>query len=111
MMDERAARLELSRQRGHLVRHGFDGLSLSSVRFAEDGWFDRCSFVGADLRQATLDGAHFKMCTFRGADLRGASLRSVRLGGCDLRDARLQRADLTDAVLTGLVAERVIGWP
>ncbi|MEV5687387.1 MULTISPECIES: pentapeptide repeat-containing protein [unclassified Streptomyces] len=41
--------------------------------------FTRCSFIGADLRHATLDGCSFKFCDFSGADARGASLREVGL--------------------------------
>jgi uncharacterized protein YjbI with pentapeptide repeats len=64
------------------------------------GFHTRESFVGQDLRQATLNGASFKMCDFRRADLRGASLRGTYLAGCDLREADLRYADLTGAVLT-----------
>lgn len=74
-----------SRQRLAEARYGqtlrgvvFDGLSLTSVGVADVLWLDRCSFVAADLRQATLDGAHFKFCDLRDADLRGASLRGPR---------------------------------
>ena len=72
----------------------FDGLDLVSLRLRAGLRLDRCSFVGADLRQSTLDGASFKMCDFSGADLRGASLRDVNLGGCDFRGADLRGADL-----------------
>ncbi|WP_433191346.1 pentapeptide repeat-containing protein [Actinoallomurus sp. CA-150999] len=115
-------------------RQVFDGQDLASVR-TQRLWFARCSFVGADLRHATLDGCSFKMCDFRGADLRGASLRGVSLAGCDLRDADLHDADLTasrlgyvntgshpygltdvtganfaNARLHDLQVDRVIGW-
>lgn len=98
--------------------------------------FARCSFQGADLRHATLDGCWFKFCDFSGANLRGASLRGAVLAGCDLRDADLRDTDLTDvrlsSVNTGIPrlgptdvtgarfegtslcnvhAEDVIGWP
>jgi uncharacterized protein YjbI with pentapeptide repeats len=72
----------------------FDGLDLVSLRLPAQLWLDRCSFVGADLRQSTLDRAHFKMCDFSEADLRGASLRGVSFGACDLRGADLRGADL-----------------
>ncbi|GIE77451.1 hypothetical protein Aph02nite_34010 [Actinoplanes philippinensis] len=96
----------------------------------------RKSFAGLDLRHATLDRRFFKLCDFRGADLRGASLRGVSFGGCDLREADLRDTDLsyatfgpvrthdpsfgrTDvtgalwqgAVLRGVTAEDVVGWP
>lgn len=99
-------------------------------------WLTRCSFRGADLRHATLDGCHFKMCDFHGANLRGASLRGATFAGCDLTDTDLRDADLTGAriglVLTGspphgltdstgirldqaivrdLQLDQVIGWP
>ncbi|GGU50118.1 pentapeptide repeat protein [Streptomyces cavourensis] len=98
--------------------------------------FARCSFAGADLRYATLEGCWFKFCDFTGADLRGASLRGAVLAGCNLRDADLRDTDLTGARLstvnTGIPrlgptditgarfegtslrnvhAEDVIGWP
>ncbi|MBL7490728.1 pentapeptide repeat-containing protein [Frankia sp. AgB1.9] len=116
-------------------RRSFDGQNLATAR-AGQLWFDRCSFVSADLRHATLDGCSFKMCDFRSADLRGASLRGASFGGCDLRDADLRDADLTgvrlDFVNTGahphgltnvtganfagarlrdVQVDRVIGWP
>jgi uncharacterized protein YjbI with pentapeptide repeats len=72
----------------------FDGLDLMSLRLPAQLWLDRCSFVGADLRQSTLAGAHFKMCDFSKADLRGASLRGTRFGGCDFSGADLRGADL-----------------
>ncbi|MFD4976997.1 pentapeptide repeat-containing protein [Streptomyces sp. NPDC058424] len=74
----------------------FTGQALASARPSELR-FTRCSFAGADLRQATLDGCSFTFCDLGGADLRGASLRGVSLSGCDLRDADLRDADLTEA--------------
>jgi uncharacterized protein YjbI with pentapeptide repeats len=98
--------------------------------------FTRCSFVGVDLRHATLDGCWFRFCDLSGADLRGASLRGTRLFGCDLRDADLRDADLTEAkfgrvnsgrppygltnvtgarlqgaILRNVHQDNVIGWP
>lgn len=55
--------------------------------------FDRCSFVDADLRHATLAGRYFKLCDFRGADHRGASLRNASFAGCDFRAADLRDCD------------------
>jgi uncharacterized protein YjbI with pentapeptide repeats len=117
-----------------LQRQSFDGGDLASVSLQL--WFTRCSFRGADLRHATLDGCHFKLCDLRGANLRGASLRGISLAGCDLTGADLREADLTAArfgqVLTGipphgltnatgikldnailrdLKLDQVIGWP
>ena len=88
-----------SRERLHsttsrLQALSFDGLDLVSLRLSARLWLDRCSFVGADLRQATLDGAHFKMCDLSGADLRGASLRGTHFAACDFRGADLRGADL-----------------
>ncbi|WP_256102511.1 pentapeptide repeat-containing protein [Streptomyces sp. Ncost-T10-10d] len=45
----------------------------------EQLWFTRCSFRGADLCQATLNGFRFKLCDLRGANLSGASLREFSL--------------------------------
>lgn len=64
--------------------------------------FARCSFAGADLRYATLEGCWFKFCDFTGADLRGASLRGAVLAGCNLRDADLRDTDLTGARLSSV---------
>ncbi|CAM5609648.1 Pentapeptide repeat-containing protein OS=Streptomyces cyaneofuscatus OX=66883 GN=G3I52_13415 PE=4 SV=1 [Streptomyces cyaneofuscatus] len=64
--------------------------------------FARCSFAGADLRHATLEGCWFKFCDFTGADLRGASLRGAVLAGCNLRDADLRDTDLTGARLSSV---------
>ncbi|MCX4680769.1 pentapeptide repeat-containing protein [Streptomyces sp. NBC_01433] len=113
----------------------FTGQNLASARTLQLR-FTRCSFMGADLRHATLDGCWFKFCDFSGADLRGASLREVSLAGCDLRGADLRDTDLTDtrlgsvntgmpplgltdvtgarfegASLRNVQAEGVIGWP
>lgn len=96
----------------------FDGLDLVSLRLRAQLWLDRCSFVGADLRQSTLDGAHFKMCDFSEVDLRGASLRGTSFGACDFSGADLRGADLhgtsfgsvntgTDSGRTLLTAVRV----
>ncbi|MFC4908321.1 pentapeptide repeat-containing protein [Actinomadura gamaensis] len=115
-------------------RQVFDGQDLISLR-ALHLWFERCSFVAADLRHATLDGCSFKLCDLRGAVLRGASLRGVSWAGCDLRDADLRDTDLAgarfgfvntgappygltdvtgaqfdNAIVRGLETERVIGW-
>ncbi len=58
-------------------------------------WLERCSFVGADLRYATLDGCHFKFCDFRDATLRSASMRGAGFAGWDFRNADLRDADPT----------------
>jgi len=44
---------------------------LISVHTPRLAWFTRCLFVGADLRQSTLDGVAFLRCDFSRADLRG----------------------------------------
>ncbi|GLY16696.1 hypothetical protein Kisp01_37110 [Kineosporia sp. NBRC 101677] len=80
---------------GHsLERLTFDGLQLLSLRLPDLLWLKRCSFVGADLRHATLEGARLILCDLRDADLRGASLRGTAFSGCDLRGADLRGADL-----------------
>lgn len=78
-----------------LHRLTFDGLQLLSVGLPDLLWLKQCSFVGVDLRQATLDGGRFIGCDLRSADLRGASLRGAVFSGCDLRGADLRGADLT----------------
>jgi len=77
----------------------FAGQDLVSARASGRLRFSRCSFAGADLRHAALDGCSFTFCDLSGADLRGASLRGVRLSGCDLCAADLRDADLTGARL------------
>ena len=85
-------------------RESYDGMALASVQ-VQSLWFTRCSFRGADLRHATLDGCRFRWCDLRGVNLRGASLRGAMFAGCDLVDADLRDVDLTGArigrVLTG----------
>ncbi|MGW5782112.1 pentapeptide repeat-containing protein [Streptomyces sp. NPDC003863] len=119
-----------------VVNHeDFTDQNLASTRTSQLR-FTHCSFIGADLRHATLDGSSFKFCDFTGADLRGASLREVSLAGCDLRGADLRDTDLTGArlesvntgmpplgltdvtgarfegaTLRNVQAEDVIGWP
>jgi uncharacterized protein YjbI with pentapeptide repeats len=82
----------------------FDAVDLSSV-LMNQLWLERCSFIGADLRHATLDGCHFKLCDFRDATLRSASMRGAGFAGCDFRNADLRDTDLAGArfgyVLTG----------
>lgn len=80
----------------------FSDADLSSVATAGFPRLDRCSFRGADLRQATLDGSSFKLCDLSGANLRNASLRGVRFSGCDLTGADLRDADLHDIHLAAV---------
>ncbi|MGY4644855.1 pentapeptide repeat-containing protein [Cellulomonas sp. URHB0016] len=91
------ARLAAARYGQSIRRADFTGELLSSVALPTSMWFDRCRFTRADLRHATLDGAHFKLCDLSGADLRGASLRGASFAGCDLTGADLRGADLFDA--------------
>ena len=91
---ELGGREQLLSARISLRALSFDGLDLVSVRLSAHLWLDRCSFVGADLRQATLDSGHFKMCSFSRADLRGASLRGASFSACDFSAADLRGADL-----------------
>ncbi|ABS03830.1 pentapeptide repeat protein [Kineococcus radiotolerans SRS30216 = ATCC BAA-149] len=81
----------------HLHQVSFAGQDLTSVSIPRLLWLERCSFDGADLRQATLDGMHLKLCTLKDANLRGASLRGVSFTGCDLTGADLRDADLHGA--------------
>ena len=73
----------------------FSHAELSSAAGPSVLWLDRCSFAGADLRQATLDGWSLKLCDLSGANLRGASLRGTWFSGCDLTGADLRDTDLT----------------
>ncbi|WP_307844602.1 pentapeptide repeat-containing protein [Actinotalea solisilvae] len=91
---ERLSRLRYGQ---HVRRLDVSGVSLVSLALPRSVWFDRCRFVGADLRHATLDGSHFKLCDFTGADLRGASPRGASFAGCDLTGVDLRGADLFDA--------------
>ncbi|KJK45510.1 pentapeptide repeat protein [Lentzea aerocolonigenes] len=127
-------RLIALRNHATVTAEDFSGQDLTSIRTHTR--FDRCTFAGADLRQATLDRCSFKMCDLSGANLRGASLRGVSLAGCDLRGADLRDTDLTgahlgrvntgipphgltdvtgamfdEAVLRDVRAEDVVGWP
>lgn len=88
---------------GQLLRGiSFAGVDLTTVSTPALVWIERCSLEGADLRQATLDGAHLKMCDLRGANLRGASLRGTSFVGCDLAGADLRGADLHGASFTAV---------
>ena len=79
-----------------LRRVSFDRLDLSMV-VRPKCRLDRCTFVGGDLRHATLDGSFFKFCNFSRADLRGASLRFATFAACALQEADLRDCDLTGA--------------
>jgi uncharacterized protein YjbI with pentapeptide repeats len=80
----------------------FSDADLSSVATAGFLGLDRCSFRGADLRHATLDGCSFKLCDLSGANLRNASLRGVWFSGCDLTGADLRDADLYEIHLAAV---------
>ncbi|HLM74607.1 MAG TPA: pentapeptide repeat-containing protein, partial [Polyangiaceae bacterium] len=101
-----------------LVRCTLDGASflkadLRGMRLAEP-----CTFVGADLRGAQMDGATLREADFSGADLSGATLCSSDLSKSILRDANLyrvvaknalfMRADLTGASLIAANLESAI---
>ncbi|WP_051681650.1 pentapeptide repeat-containing protein [Cellulomonas sp. HZM] len=83
--------------RAKLVRVDFSGARLDTVAARGQLFVKYCSFAGADLRHATLDGVGFGRCDLSGADLRGASLRGARFHGCDLSGADLRGADLHGA--------------
>lgn len=91
----------------------FSGARLDTVRTPDIVWVKRCSFAGADLRHATLDGCHFTLCDMRGVDLRGASLRGASFAGCDLSAAGLRDADLYGASFgsqgRGVTPTRLVG--
>jgi Pentapeptide repeats (8 copies) len=95
-------------------RQVFDGQDLMSVR-TQRLWSDHCSFVGADLRHATLDGCSFKICDFRDTDLRDADLTGGRLGYVNTGAHPYGLTDITgakfdNAVLGDLQVDQVVGW-
>jgi uncharacterized protein YjbI with pentapeptide repeats len=94
-------RQRLTALRGYPVvaEEDFAGTDLVSLHASGHLRFHHCSFAGADLRHAALDGCSFLFCDLSGANLRGASLRGVSLSGCDLRGADLRDTDLTGARL------------
>lgn len=103
-MHDEGTRIEGDRDAISGARYGatlrgldFSSAELTSVAGPEVLWMDRCRFVGADLRQATLDGWRLKRCDLSGADLRGASLRGTSFAACDLTGADLRGADLSGA--------------
>lgn len=86
-------------------RARFEGADLRRAVFALG-----CSFAGADLRGARLDGCNLSGAVLRGADLSRAALDGGNLSACDMQGAKLYRvvargarfsgADLRDADLT-----------
>ncbi len=135
-MDDRYARGRLAGAScfSELTGEHFGGLDLSSVH-PNHIRFERCSFVAADLRQATLDSCSFRYCDLSQAKLRGSSLRFVQFTGCILDGADLRDCDLTGArfdhantgdqsgrttttgvlldgaILTDVTISDVVGWP
>lgn len=95
--DPRRAILADARYGGRVRGVDFSGAGLDTVAMAGLVFVERCTFVGADLRHATLDRCCFLLCDLRGADLRGAALRGARFSACDLSGADLRGADLYDA--------------
>jgi uncharacterized protein YjbI with pentapeptide repeats len=112
------SRFAFSSDKLHVSHCDFSGSALTGnqMRFGEEGgrifnscfdrttvslWFfadsypttlERCSFVGADLRQAIFNGAVLLRCDLRGADLRGARVATILL--CDLRGAKVEGMQL-----------------
>ena len=79
----------------------FDGIDLPPGALLAYCDLSRCSFVGADLRDAHLEGAtlwdaHLEGANLRVAHLEGAHLASAHLKGADLRSAHLD--DKTELV-------------
>jgi uncharacterized protein YjbI with pentapeptide repeats len=68
------------------------------LRFA---WAPGMSCDARRLHDADFTGSHLKGSSFIGADLRRASLYCVNLSQCDFRRARMDRADLRGAKLAG----------
>lgn len=80
-----------------LLNVDFNGADLLSVAAGRSSSFERCSFDGTDLRQATLDGGFFKFCSFRGARMNGASFRGAQFAGCDLTGVDFAGCDVSGA--------------
>ncbi|HYH57330.1 MAG TPA: pentapeptide repeat-containing protein, partial [Anseongella sp.] len=73
----------------------FDGAQLPEAQFQErvftrDGSSTICSFAGANLNKAQLNGCMADRCNFA-----GASLQQANLAGANLRGADFSGADLT----------------
>lgn len=90
-----------------VVGRDFRGADLSRVDFS-NGRFDRCVFVGASFRLATIRNASFVRCDLSGADFRGATLRDASFAACSLVDADLRHVDLRGVRLG--VASDLTGW-
>ncbi|AKT40636.1 DUF2169 family type VI secretion system accessory protein [Chondromyces crocatus] len=118
-VDLRSANLaHVTLEHAALVRCTLDGASflkadLRGIRLAEP-----CSFVGADLTGAMIDGATLRETDFSRADFTGASLNSSDMSKCVLREANLyrvvaknvmlSRADLTGARLVAANLEGAV---
>jgi uncharacterized protein YjbI with pentapeptide repeats len=59
-----------------------------------------CSFVGADLRGAWIDGATLRQADFTRADFSGATMLSSDLSKCVLREANLYRVVAKNALFS-----------
>jgi uncharacterized protein YjbI with pentapeptide repeats len=57
-----------------------------------------CTFIGADLRGALMDGSTLREANFTRADFSGATLSSSDLSKCILREANLYRAAAKNAL-------------
>jgi uncharacterized protein YjbI with pentapeptide repeats len=92
-----------------LMRCTLDGASFLKADLRGLRLFEPCTFVGADLRGALIDGATLRQTDFTRADFSGATMISSDLSKCVLREANLyrvvaknalfSRADLTGASL------------
>lgn len=83
---------------GNIRRLNRDGESPESLK---DAYLAGADLKGADLSEASLDGADLT-----GADLQHADLSGAYLGTADLTDANLRKADLSGAhlgVFSGMV--------
>ncbi|WP_206518586.1 pentapeptide repeat-containing protein [Stakelama tenebrarum] len=78
----------------------FDWIDLSRQTFTASRSLARCSFVGADLWRAHLEGADLR-ADLRRAHLEGAHLWQAHLEDADLGEAHLEDADLGEAHLEG----------
>lgn len=73
----------------------YSGRSLAKAHFFE-ARVERMSFVGADLRNATLERTEFKDCNFDGAILSSSFIRESSLSGCSFEGARLEDSFVRD---------------
>lgn len=79
---------------GHeFVRCDFSQLDMSSGHYSH-AKFIECTFDGADLTFATLDGTVFEHCSMKGLSAKHANLKLARFFKCNLEKATFNHASL-----------------